>query len=187
MRFGAHSGKNFNRDFSPRYTTNNFHSILWEIEWWEPIASSLIDSAMGSTTSKPETKVFTPSTPIDFSSSFLSQLESSPEVCIVERFKKSRPRAWFCRWWIGWKFGSQSAFSVMDILSDVVGYQDCEKGPKPVDTRPITSQKQKKLPKQRARTKQVQFSILNMPWTTWMLSTKCYCWVHVRIVSNTSD
>ncbi|KAI5966502.1 uncharacterized protein KGF55_000811 [Candida pseudojiufengensis] len=34
---------------------------------------------MGSNTSKPETKVFTPSTPIDFSSTFLSQLEQSPE------------------------------------------------------------------------------------------------------------
>ncbi|KAK6461957.1 hypothetical protein DFJ63DRAFT_207057 [Scheffersomyces coipomensis] len=34
---------------------------------------------MGSSTSKPETKVFTPSTPIDFSASFLSQLENSPE------------------------------------------------------------------------------------------------------------
>ncbi|CAI5757784.1 unnamed protein product [Candida verbasci] len=34
---------------------------------------------MGSSTSKPETKVFTPGTPIDFSASFLSQLESSPE------------------------------------------------------------------------------------------------------------
>ncbi|KAI5953586.1 hypothetical protein KGF54_002958 [Candida jiufengensis] len=34
---------------------------------------------MGSNTSKPETKVFTPTTPIDFSSTFLSQLEQSPE------------------------------------------------------------------------------------------------------------
>ncbi|CAK9438709.1 uncharacterized protein LODBEIA_P29330 [Lodderomyces beijingensis] len=34
---------------------------------------------MGSTTSKPETKVFTPQSPIDFSSSFLSQLEQSPD------------------------------------------------------------------------------------------------------------
>ncbi|KAK6202395.1 uncharacterized protein RJT21DRAFT_118413 [Scheffersomyces amazonensis] len=34
---------------------------------------------MGSSTSKPETKVFTPTTPIDFSASFLSQLENSPE------------------------------------------------------------------------------------------------------------
>ncbi|KAI3405383.1 hypothetical protein KGF56_001830 [Candida oxycetoniae] len=34
---------------------------------------------MGSTTSKPETKVFTPETPIEFSSSFLAQLEQSPE------------------------------------------------------------------------------------------------------------
>lgn len=36
---------------------------------------------MGSSTSKPETKVFTPDTPIDFSATFLSQLETSPEVC----------------------------------------------------------------------------------------------------------
>ncbi|CAH6718640.1 MICOS complex subunit Mic19p [[Candida] jaroonii] len=34
---------------------------------------------MGSTTSKPEQKVFTPSAPIDFSASFLSQLENSKE------------------------------------------------------------------------------------------------------------
>ncbi|CCG22411.1 Aim13 protein [Candida orthopsilosis Co 90-125] len=34
---------------------------------------------MGSNTSKPETKVFTPTTPVDFSSTFLSQLEQSPE------------------------------------------------------------------------------------------------------------
>ncbi|RLV91235.1 MICOS complex subunit MIC19 [Spathaspora sp. JA1] len=34
---------------------------------------------MGSNTSKPETKVFTPATPIDFSASFLSQLENTPE------------------------------------------------------------------------------------------------------------
>ncbi|KAG4405105.1 hypothetical protein JTP64_005141 [Candida tropicalis] len=34
---------------------------------------------MGSSTSKPETKVFTPDTPIDFSATFLSQLETSPE------------------------------------------------------------------------------------------------------------
>lgn len=34
---------------------------------------------MGSTTSKPENKVFTPQAPIDFSASFLSQLENSPE------------------------------------------------------------------------------------------------------------
>ncbi|ODV80397.1 DUF1690-domain-containing protein [Suhomyces tanzawaensis NRRL Y-17324] len=34
---------------------------------------------MGSATSKPETKVFTPSTPVDFSASFLSQLEGSAE------------------------------------------------------------------------------------------------------------
>ncbi|KAI5949638.1 hypothetical protein CANMA_005445 [Candida margitis] len=34
---------------------------------------------MGSTASKPETKVFTPTTPVDFSSTFLSQLEQSPE------------------------------------------------------------------------------------------------------------
>ncbi|KAI5967132.1 hypothetical protein KGF57_000561 [Candida theae] len=34
---------------------------------------------MGSNTSKPETKVFTPATPVDFSSTFLSQLEQSPE------------------------------------------------------------------------------------------------------------
>mmetsp|Transcript_1137 Transcript_1137/g.1139 ORF Transcript_1137/g.1139 Transcript_1137/m.1139 type:complete len:149 (+) Transcript_1137:35-481(+) len=34
---------------------------------------------MGSSASKPETKVFTPSTPIDFSASFLSQLENSTE------------------------------------------------------------------------------------------------------------
>lgn len=39
---------------------------------------------MGSNTSKPETKVFTPTTPVDFSSTFLSQLEQSPEV----RFQK---------------------------------------------------------------------------------------------------
>lgn len=37
---------------------------------------------MGSSASKPETKVFTPSTPIDFSASFLSQLENSSEVSI---------------------------------------------------------------------------------------------------------
>ena len=36
---------------------------------------------MGANGSKPETKVFTPDTPIDFSATFLSQLESSPEVC----------------------------------------------------------------------------------------------------------
>lgn len=36
---------------------------------------------MGSNTSKPETKVFTPNIPVDFSASFLSQLESSQEVC----------------------------------------------------------------------------------------------------------
>ncbi|KHC50152.1 hypothetical protein W5O_00036 [Candida albicans Ca6] len=34
---------------------------------------------MGANGSKPETKVFTPDTPIDFSATFLSQLESSPE------------------------------------------------------------------------------------------------------------
>ncbi|CAN3359298.1 MICOS complex subunit Mic19p [Diutina catenulata] len=34
---------------------------------------------MGNSTSKPETKVFTPDAPIDFSASFLSQLESSAE------------------------------------------------------------------------------------------------------------
>lgn len=34
---------------------------------------------MGSTTSKPEQKVFTPAAPIDFSASFLSQLENSKE------------------------------------------------------------------------------------------------------------
>lgn len=34
---------------------------------------------MGSSTSKPENKVFTPQAPIDFSASFLSQLENSPE------------------------------------------------------------------------------------------------------------
>ncbi|KAG5421730.1 hypothetical protein I9W82_000822 [Candida metapsilosis] len=34
---------------------------------------------MGSNASKPETKVFTPTTPVDFSSTFLSQLEQSPE------------------------------------------------------------------------------------------------------------
>lgn len=34
---------------------------------------------MGSTTSKPDNKVFTPQVPIDFSASFLSQLENSPE------------------------------------------------------------------------------------------------------------
>ncbi|EGW34656.1 uncharacterized protein SPAPADRAFT_53096 [Spathaspora passalidarum NRRL Y-27907] len=34
---------------------------------------------MGSSASKPETKVFTPATPIDFSASFLSQLENTPE------------------------------------------------------------------------------------------------------------
>ncbi|KAG7662575.1 uncharacterized protein J8A68_003872 [[Candida] subhashii] len=34
---------------------------------------------MGSNTSKPETKVFTPNIPVDFSASFLSQLESSQE------------------------------------------------------------------------------------------------------------
>ncbi|KAL6453914.1 MIC19 MICOS complex subunit MIC19 [Candida maltosa Xu316] len=34
---------------------------------------------MGSNSSKPETKVFTPETPIDFSATFLSQLETSPE------------------------------------------------------------------------------------------------------------
>ena len=36
---------------------------------------------MGANGSKPETKVFTPDTPIDFSATFLSHLESSPEVC----------------------------------------------------------------------------------------------------------
>jgi len=39
---------------------------------------------MGSSTSKPETKVFTPATPVDFSASFLSQLENSSEVCVEE-------------------------------------------------------------------------------------------------------
>uniref|UniRef100_A0A0L0P4P4 MICOS complex subunit MIC19 n=1 Tax=Candidozyma auris TaxID=498019 RepID=A0A0L0P4P4_CANAR len=34
---------------------------------------------MGSTTSKPETKVFTPNAPVDFSASFLSHLENSQE------------------------------------------------------------------------------------------------------------
>ncbi|KAK6457504.1 uncharacterized protein RJT20DRAFT_125242 [Scheffersomyces xylosifermentans] len=34
---------------------------------------------MGSSASKPQTKVFTPATPVDFSASFLSQLENSPE------------------------------------------------------------------------------------------------------------
>ncbi|EAZ63333.1 hypothetical protein PICST_51523 [Scheffersomyces stipitis CBS 6054] len=34
---------------------------------------------MGSSASKPETKVFTPATPVDFSASFLAQLENSPE------------------------------------------------------------------------------------------------------------
>ncbi|EGV66027.1 hypothetical protein PSN45_003158 [Yamadazyma tenuis] len=34
---------------------------------------------MGSTTSKPEKKVFTPQAPVDFSASFLSQLENSSE------------------------------------------------------------------------------------------------------------
>lgn len=34
---------------------------------------------MGSTASKPETKVFTPTAPVDFSASFLSHLESSQE------------------------------------------------------------------------------------------------------------
>lgn len=40
---------------------------------------------MGNNSSKPETKVFTPNTPIDFSSSFLAQLESSAEVCIEKQ------------------------------------------------------------------------------------------------------
>lgn len=35
---------------------------------------------MGNSTSKPETKVFTPESPVDFSASFLSQLESSVEL-----------------------------------------------------------------------------------------------------------
>lgn len=34
---------------------------------------------MGSTASKPETKVFTPNAPVDFSASFLSHLENSQE------------------------------------------------------------------------------------------------------------
>lgn len=37
---------------------------------------------MGSAASKSETKVFTPKAPVDFSASFLSQLENSTEVCI---------------------------------------------------------------------------------------------------------
>lgn len=35
---------------------------------------------MGSSASRPETKVFTPAAPVDFSASFLSQLEASAEV-----------------------------------------------------------------------------------------------------------
>ncbi|CAK7901778.1 MICOS complex subunit Mic19p [[Candida] anglica] len=34
---------------------------------------------MGASTSKPETKVFTPAAPVDFSASFLAQLENSTE------------------------------------------------------------------------------------------------------------
>lgn len=41
---------------------------------------------MGANGSKPETKVFTPDTPIDFSATFLSQLESSPEVCPQKKY-----------------------------------------------------------------------------------------------------
>ncbi|QWW22072.1 hypothetical protein CA7LBN_000818 [Candidozyma auris] len=38
-----------------------------------------LNASMGSTTSKPETKVFTPNAPVDFSASFLSHLENSQE------------------------------------------------------------------------------------------------------------
>lgn len=37
---------------------------------------------MGNSASKSETKVFTPSTPVDFSASFLSQLEGLTQVGI---------------------------------------------------------------------------------------------------------
>lgn len=46
---------------------------------------------MGSSASKPETKVFTPTTPVDFSSTFLSQLEQSPEVCFYEKGDSAPP------------------------------------------------------------------------------------------------